>query len=48
MFYMDNAKMLFGDAKASCDGKVPQPPYLDSTSVLTSLAAIKTSVESKL
>lgn len=23
MFYMDNAKMLFGDAKASCDGKRP-------------------------
>lgn len=35
MFYMDNAKMLFGDAKVSCDGKLAESTHSLLTPWLT-------------
>lgn len=49
MFYKPNTKMLFGDAKTSCDGKLITNFPLDYTSrsILTFAAAIKASVEAR-
>jgi NAD(P) transhydrogenase len=46
MFYMPGTKMLFGDAKDSCDGKLRG--YLDVVSVThITLPAIKHGLEAK-
>lgn len=46
MFYMPNAKMLFGDAKVSCDGEsnLFQASRLETNHAV----AIKVAVDSKL
>lgn len=47
MFYMPNTKMLFGDAKLSCDGEYQFSP-LFNIQFANDIVAIKSAVESKL
>jgi NAD/NADP transhydrogenase beta subunit len=37
MFYMPNTKMLFGDAKVSCDGKYQSSLLFENNNLLTLL-----------
>lgn len=45
MFYMPGTKMLFGDAKKTCDGKDSTIIY--GTTQLTSSTALKGAIETK-
>ena len=48
MFYMPGTRMLFGDAKTSCDGKTFDLPYQRGIRVLTSdFTAIQHSLEGR-
>jgi hypothetical protein len=47
MFYMPGTRMLFGDAKDSCDGKFLPVAYT-VLSVLTATQAIKRGLESRI
>ena len=46
MFYMPNTKMLFGDAKTTCDGESPNNKKGD-TGMLTFSPALKTGLDLK-
>jgi NAD(P) transhydrogenase len=45
MFYMPGTKMLFGDAKDSCDGKLSI--YVEAALLTTSPLAIKQGLEAR-
>jgi hypothetical protein len=44
MFYMPGTKMLFGDAKTSCDGKIS---LLDAADNILTTTAIKKALDEK-
>ena len=47
MFYMDNTKMLFGDAKDSCNGKCKLKGYISEIVLINFALAIKRALESR-
>jgi H+-translocating NAD(P) transhydrogenase len=47
MFYMPNTKMLFGDAKTTCDGKFDEDPCSVWLRVLTGFAALKAGLDTR-
>jgi H+-translocating NAD(P) transhydrogenase len=47
MFYMPNTKMLFGDAKTTCDGKFDEDPCCVWLRVLTGFAALKAGLDTR-